>query len=45
MRSDRKGTEAGGQIKLGLKPGIYTMRVTVKDPNRKRSCSSRQTSR
>ena len=31
IRSDRKGTEAGGRIKLSLGPGVYTLRLTVKD--------------
>ena len=30
-RSDRMGTEIGGQIKIEMAPGIYTLRVTVRD--------------
>jgi len=37
IRSDRKGTEAGGQIRLALKPGVYTLRVTVRDAGSKKS--------
>ncbi len=31
VRSDAKGVEAGGQLRLTLPPGLYTLRVTVKD--------------
>lgn len=31
IRSDRMGTEIGGQIKMGMVPGVYTLRVTIKD--------------
>ncbi len=35
---DRKGIMIGGQIQLeGLKPGIYEIRMTVKDPQSKRT--------
>jgi hypothetical protein len=31
IRSDMMGTEIGGQIKMGTVPGVYTLRVTIKD--------------
>jgi hypothetical protein len=31
LRRDAKGTEAGGEIRLTLPPGVYTLRVTVKN--------------
>lgn len=31
VRRDAKGTEAGGELRLPLPPGVYTLRVTVKD--------------
>ena len=31
LRSDRMGIEIGGQIKMEMPTGIYTLRVTVKD--------------
>jgi hypothetical protein len=31
IRSDKTGVEAGGEITLGVEPGVYTLRVTVKD--------------
>ena len=37
IRSDRKGTEAGGRIKLSLGPGVYTLRLTVKDAGSKQA--------
>jgi VWFA-related protein len=37
IRSDRKGTEAGGQLKLTLAPGVYTLRLTVKDAGSKQT--------
>jgi len=37
IRSDRKGTEAGGRIKLSLGPGVYTLRLTVKDAGSKQT--------
>jgi VWFA-related protein len=37
IRSDRKGTEAGGQLKLSLAPGVYTLRLTVKDAGSKQT--------
>ena len=36
MGRDKKGVEIGGQIKLALKPGIYELRITVKDAQAKR---------
>ena len=37
IRSDRKGTEVGGQLKLTLGPGVYTLRLTVKDAGSKQT--------
>ncbi|MDQ3746699.1 MAG: hypothetical protein M3444_20200, partial [Acidobacteriota bacterium] len=37
IRSDRKGTEVGGQLKLALGPGVYTLRLTVKDAGSKQT--------
>ena len=34
---DAKGIEAGGQLELGLEPGFYSLRVTVKDPKSKKT--------
>jgi VWFA-related protein len=31
IRSDKIGKEIGGQIKMGMVPGVYTLRVTIKD--------------
>ncbi|MFL6231196.1 MAG: VWA domain-containing protein [Pyrinomonadaceae bacterium] len=31
LRRDAKGAEAGGQLKAELPPGVYTLRVSVKD--------------
>ncbi len=31
IRSDQIGKEIGGQLKMDMAPGIYTLRVTVKD--------------
>jgi VWFA-related protein len=31
VRHDAKGTEAGGELRVPLPPGVYTLRVTVKD--------------
>lgn len=36
IRRDAKGIEAGGQLELGLAPGIYSLKVTVKDPKSKK---------
>jgi len=35
VRSDRTGIELGGQLKIGAEPGIYTLRVTVRDQKNK----------
>jgi VWFA-related protein len=32
VRSDGIGLEVGGQLRMDVGPGIYTLRVTVKDP-------------
>jgi hypothetical protein len=37
VRLGKKGIEAGGRINLDLKPGLYELRVTVKDPKSNRS--------
>jgi hypothetical protein len=37
IRSDAKGTEAGGELRLALPPGAYTLRVTVKDARSKKT--------
>lgn len=37
IRRDQKGVEAGGQLTLGLDPGIYELRVTVKDAKSKKT--------
>ncbi|HSB08184.1 MAG TPA: VWA domain-containing protein [Blastocatellia bacterium] len=37
VRLGKKGFDAGGQINLDLKPGLYELRVTVKDPKSNRS--------
>jgi VWFA-related protein len=34
---DAKGIEAGGRLRLGLSPGFYTLRVTVKDAAAKKT--------
>jgi len=31
IRSDRLGKEIGGQIRMQMPPGIYTLRITVKE--------------
>ncbi len=36
VRSDGIGLEVGGQLRMGVGPGIYTLRVTVKDPKSNR---------
>lgn len=37
IRQDQKGMEAGGQLALVLDPGIYELRVTVKDAKSKKT--------
>jgi hypothetical protein len=37
IRKDEKGVEAGGQLRLTLPPGVYTLRVTVRDPAAKKT--------
>lgn len=37
VRAGKKGFDAGGQINLDLPPGLFELRVTVKDPKSKRS--------
>ncbi|MCI0486853.1 MAG: VWA domain-containing protein [Blastocatellia bacterium] len=37
MGRDKKGVEIGGQIKLAIAPGIYELRITLKDEKAKRS--------
>jgi VWFA-related protein len=37
VRLGKKGMEAGGRINLDLKPGLYELRVTIKDPKFNRS--------
>jgi VWFA-related protein len=37
VRVGKKGFDAGGQINLDVKPGIFELRVTVKDPKSNRS--------
>ncbi|HJQ25907.1 MAG TPA: VWA domain-containing protein [Blastocatellia bacterium] len=36
MRKDKKGIEVGGQLKLGLAPGVYDLTVSVKDHRSKK---------
>lgn len=36
IRRDAKGIEAGGRLQLGLDPGVYSLRVTLKDPKSKK---------
>ncbi|MDQ3907696.1 MAG: VWA domain-containing protein [Acidobacteriota bacterium] len=35
VRRDAKGVEAGGQLRASLAPGLYTLRVTLKDASNK----------
>jgi hypothetical protein len=35
MRRDAKGVEAGGQLRAVLPPGVYTLRVTLRDASKK----------
>ncbi len=37
LRSDGKGVEAGGQLRAALPPGLYTLRVSVKDSHSKKA--------
>lgn len=37
VRVGKKGFDLGGQINLDLKPGVYELKVTVKDPKSNRS--------
>jgi VWFA-related protein len=37
IRLGKKGSDLGGEINLDMKPGLYELRVTVKDPKSKRS--------
>lgn len=37
IRSDRKGAEAGGQLRITLAPGVYTLRLTLKDAGSKKT--------
>jgi VWFA-related protein len=37
IRTDRKGAEAGGQLRLTLAPGVYTLRLTLKDAGSKKT--------
>ena len=37
IREDKKGVEVGGQLKLGLDAGLYTLRVNVKDAKSKKA--------
>jgi VWFA-related protein len=37
VRKDTKGIEAGGRLQLGLEPGVYSLRVTLKDPKLKKT--------
>jgi hypothetical protein len=36
VRSDARGTEAGGRLRLGLPPGLYTLRLTARDARSKK---------
>jgi len=36
LRKDEKGIEAGGQLSLGLEPGLYTLRISVTDRKSKK---------
>jgi len=36
VRNDGIGLEIGGQLRMDGGPGIYTLRVTVKDPKSKK---------
>jgi VWFA-related protein len=37
IRLGKKGSDVGGEINLDVKPGLYELRITVKDPKSKRS--------
>lgn len=37
VRSNKNGIELGGQMKMDIAPGVYTLRVTVKDTKSKHS--------
>jgi len=37
IRNDAKGVEAGGRLQLGLTPGMYSLKVTIKDPQSKKT--------
>jgi len=32
VRSDAIGMEIGGQLRMSVPPGIYSLRVTIRDP-------------
>jgi len=32
IRSDHLGTEIGGQMRMEMSPGLYTLRISIKDP-------------
>ncbi len=34
---DKKAIEAGGQLRLGLEPGVYELRVTIKEAKSKKA--------
>jgi len=36
IRRDAKGIEVGGQLNLGLEPGVYTLRISAKDSKSKK---------
>ena len=37
IRNDAKGVEAGGRLQLGLAPGMYSIKITIKDPQSKKT--------
>jgi len=37
LRMGRKGFDAGGQINLDLKAGLYELRLTIRDPKTNRT--------
>jgi len=37
IRTDAKGVEIGGQLKLVMPPGFYTLQVSVKDAKSKKT--------
>lgn len=39
VRSDARGTEAGGRLRLAMPPGLYTLRLTARDARSKKKAT------